>query len=108
MQTSLFPIAASHEIETDVYILDNNHSTGRIHTLRWRAHSYVPGNRTGLVNATAFCPLHIGKFQPGYCSYAKFSSVTEMNKAQPFKIHPGNRAGVSISENFSLVEEIKR
>ena len=29
-----------------------------------------------------------------------FSSVTEMNKARPFKFHPGNRAGVFIWENF--------
>ena len=29
-----------------------------------------------------------------------FSSVTEMNKARPFKLYPGNRAGVLIWENF--------
>ena len=29
-----------------------------------------------------------------------FSPVTEMNKARPFKFHPGNRAGVFIWEIF--------
>ena len=32
-----------------------------------------------------------------------FSPVTEMNKARPFKFHPGNRAGVFIWENFQPV-----
>ena len=29
-----------------------------------------------------------------------FSSVTEINKARPFKFHPGNRAGAFIRKNF--------
>ena len=32
-----------------------------------------------------------------------FSPVTEMNKAQPYKFHPGNQAGVFIWENFQPV-----
>ena len=35
-----------------------------------------------------------------------FNSVTEMNKARPFKFHPGNQAGVFIWEISSLVTEI--
>ena len=31
---------------------------------------------------------------------AVISAVTEMNKARPFKFHPGNGAGVFIWENF--------
>ena len=35
-----------------------------------------------------------------------FSSVTEVNKARPFKFHSGNRAGVFIWKHFYPVTEI--
>ena len=46
----------------------------------------------------AFCSY--GKFSPVTVHMENFSLVTEMNKARPFKLHPGNRAGVFIWENF--------
>ena len=42
--------------------------------------------------------VHTGNFSP--VRELDFSLVTEMNKARPFKFHPGNRAGVLIWENF--------
>ena len=35
--------------------------------------------------------VHMGNFSPVTVHMGNFSSVTEMNKARPFKFHPGNR-----------------
>ena len=65
---------------------------------RLRASSYEPGNRAGPVSGTKFVFCSYEKFQPGY--QAEISAVTEINKARPFKFHPGDRAGVFIREHF--------
>ena len=43
--------------------------------------------------------VHMGNFSPVTVHMGNFCSVTEMNKARPFKFHPGNRAGVFIWEH---------
>ena len=56
----------------------------------FRASSYKPGNRAGSVSRTKFA----------FCSCGKFQLVTEINKARPFKFHPGYPAGVFIWEDL--------
>ena len=45
-----------------------------------------PVTRLARLAGQILSSVHMGNFSP----------VTEMNKAQPFKFHPGNRAGVFI------------
>ena len=71
---------------------------------------YGQGNRGGPVSARdefIFCSY--GKFKPGcrvevsarlLLIWEIFQLGSETNKSQPFKFHPGNRAGVFIWENF--------
>ena len=57
---------------------------------------------TGLARLTRpiFSSFHMGNLSLVTVHMGNFSSVTEMNMAQPFKFHPDNRAGVFIWEHF--------
>ena len=50
------------------------------------------------VGGTNFVFRSYEEFKPGY--RAEISAVTETNKARPFKLYSGNRAGVFTWEKF--------
>ena len=57
-----------------------------------------PITRLARLAGGSLSSVHMGS--PVTVHMGNFNLVTEMHKAQPFKFHPGNRAGVFIWEIF--------
>ena len=55
-----------------------------------------PVTRLARLAGRSLPSVHMGNFSPVTVHLENCSLVTEMNKARPFKFHPGNRAGVFI------------